>query len=145
MLYEVITGANWSWKPRSLHQAKKWFLSHDFSIHPVFVAKSQDGKVIGFSSLSPFRPKAGYWPVAENSIYVDSKYQNKKIGKKLMEVTLNHAYASKLEVVTAWIDSENKSSIDFHKKWGFELVGEIRITSYNVCYTKLLRNRDISL
>jgi len=124
--YIEQSGANWSWKPLTLWQSKRWFLSHDFSLHPIFVAKSMEGKVIGFSSLSPFRPKSGYWPVAENSIYVDNNYHNQQIGTKLMEATLNHAYASKLEAVTAWIDSENKSSIDFHKKWGFELVGEMK-------------------
>jgi len=124
--YIETSGANWAWAPRRLKDAKRWFLSHDFSLHPILVAKTDDGKVLGYASLSPFRPKEGYWPVAEISIYVDKDYHNMKIGKMLMDKLLEHAYASKLEVITAWIDSENKKSIGFHSKWGFEIAGEMK-------------------
>ena len=43
-----------------------------------------------------------------------------------MEATLGHARSSNLEVITAWIDSENTSSISFHLKWGFVKVGEMK-------------------
>lgn len=124
--YIKNSGANWSWQPRTPHEAKEWFLSHDFDVHPIFVAKKEDGTILGYSSLSPFRSKKGYWPVAENSIYVNKNYHGMKIGKYLMKTLMEHAYSSKLEVVTAWIDSENKSRIDFHIKWGFELIGEMQ-------------------
>ncbi|MEX1376024.1 MAG: N-acetyltransferase family protein [Eubacteriales bacterium] len=124
--YIDTSGANWAWHPRSEEEAMRWYFSHDFSIHPIFVAKSKDGKVIGFASLSPFRAKEGYWPVAENSLYLQKDYTRQKIGSKLMETLLDFAYSSKLEVVTAWIDSENVSSIEFHKNWGFEIVGEMK-------------------
>lgn len=124
--YIKNSGANWGWQPRSIEDAKEWFLSHSFDIHPIFVAKKDDGTILGYSSLSPFRSKQGYWPVAENSIYVDKDYHGKNIGKDLMKALIDHAHASKLEVITAWIDSENKSSIDFHIKWRFEIVGEMK-------------------
>ncbi|MBN2878903.1 MAG: N-acetyltransferase [Clostridia bacterium] len=124
--YIETSGANWAWEPRRLKDAKRWFLSHDFSLHPILVARAEGGKVLGYASLSPFRPKEGYWPVAEISIYVDKDYHNMKIGKMLMEKLIEDAYSSKLEVITAWIDSENKKSIDFHNKWGFETIGELK-------------------
>lgn len=124
--YIENSDANWSWHPRTHDDAKEWFLSHDFDVHPIFVAKSENGIVLGYSSLSPFRNKQGYWPVAENSIYVDKDYHRLKIGKALMKITIDHAYSSKLEVITAWIDSENNSSIDFHINWGFEVVGQMK-------------------
>jgi len=128
--YIETSGANWSWHPRSLDEAKEWFLSHNYSIHPIYVAKTEDNIVIGYASLSSFRGKDGYWPVAENSIYLHKDYIGQNIGNKLMEILLNHAYKSKLEVVTAWIDSQNISSIDFHKKWGFEVVGQMKNIGY---------------
>ena len=124
--YIDTSGANWGWYPRSVDDAISWYFSHDFSIHPIFVAKEASGKVIGFASLSPFRAKDGYWPVAENSLYLDKDYIRQKIGSELMKTLLDFAYESRLEVVTAWIDSENVSSIEFHKKWGFEIVGEMK-------------------
>ncbi len=124
--YIKNSGANWSWDPQTLADTQNWFDSHDMTIHPIFTAKSTDEKVLGFASLSSFRSKAGYWPVAENSIYVDKDYHGMQIGKQLMDKLINHAYSSKLEVITAWIDSENTYSIDFHKRWGFEIVGEMK-------------------
>ena len=124
--YIKNSGANWSWNPQSLKETTKWYASHDFTIHPIFTAKTSEGNVLGFSSLSPFRSKVGYWPVAESSIYIDEKYQGMQIGNKLMEALINHAYSSKLEVITAWIDSENQSSINFHKNWGFTSTGEMK-------------------
>lgn len=114
--YIKTSGANWSWHSRSLEDAQKWFDQHDEKTYPIYVAKAPSGEVLGYASLSAFRGKDGYWPVAENSIYLGSNCKGYGIGRKLMETLISHARSSKLEVITAWIDSENISSIEFHKK-----------------------------
>lgn len=124
--YIETSASNWSWKPMSLRERKKWFKKHNSNSHPIYVAKTKDDKVLGFCSLSPFRKEDGYWSIAENSIYVDHKYLSQNIGNNLMEKLINHAKSSKLEAITAWIDSGNTSSIDFHKKWDFYIVGEMK-------------------
>ena len=46
-----------------------------------------------------------------------------------------------VEVLVSSIASSMKSSVDWLRSVSFETTPLIRITSYNVCYTKLLRGR----
>lgn len=118
--------SNWSWSKRPLEEAIEWFNAHGAeSRYPVFVAEC-DGIIAGYASLSPFRNKDGYRNIAENSVYLMPQYQGRGIGTSLMERLINHAKAKGLWVITAWIDSSNEGSIDFHRKFGFEYVGEMK-------------------
>ena len=60
----------------------------------------------------------------------------------------HHYVAGDLNTADVWIDAQtpgqagyNDSPID-GSEWHTYLLGGIRITSYNVCYTKLLRGRQ---
>ena len=118
--------ANWAWEERSLEDAYRWFDAHDADgLYPIYVMADEDD-IMGFASLSPFRDKAGYWPVAENTVYVHKDHQGQGVGRALMECIIAHGRASKLRVITAWIDSTNKGSILMHEKLGFEMVGEMK-------------------
>ncbi len=125
--HNIRTGtSNWAWEERSLEEAYGWFEAHDVKgLYPLYVMK-HDNKVVGFASLSPFREKAGYWPVAENTVYVHDDYQKRGIGRALMEKIIEHALQSGLKVITAWIDSTNGGSILMHEKLGFYHVGEMK-------------------
>ena len=93
----------------------KGILEHDF----VVLVKHQK-VVVGYALL-----KEAF--LAKNDIYVmqvavDNDFKNLGIGSKIYNYTYNHLKGYKY--FTANVNSDNKISQDFHKKCGFELIGE---------------------
>lgn len=116
--YVRETTVNWSWEERPLEEAYAWFEGHKPPHHPIYVIE-EDGAVMAYGSLSTFRPKAGYWPVAENSVYARRDCCGRGFGTALMNRLIEHAKASGLWAITAWISDDNLQSIRFHEKFGF--------------------------
>ena len=94
-------------------------------MHPIFIAEI-NGAFVGFGCLSAFRGVCGYDKTCENTLYLLPQYAGKGCGKIIMEKLLSEAKSLGYWMMTAWIDSENKSSIDFHIKYGFYVVGEMK-------------------
>ena len=119
------TCVNWAWKKRSMEDAQKWYDEHDKERYCIFVAEI-DGKVAGYGSLSAFRNKEGYWPVAENSVYIHKDFRKRGLGGTLLQKLIEHARSSGLWAISAWIDSGNQQSIRLHEKYGFYITGEMK-------------------
>ena len=119
------TTANWAWEERSFEDALAWFRSHQPPYHPIYLIE-EDGNLLAFGSLSHFRPKIGYWPVAENSVYVRADQKGRGMGTALMKKLIEDAKASGLWAITAWVSDDNGDSITFHEKLGFYRTGEMR-------------------
>jgi phosphinothricin acetyltransferase len=117
--------SNWSYTERTLDKAIEWFYFHNSKEYCIFVS-TQNDVITGYGSLSPLREKDGYWPVAENSVYVHKDYRGKKIGSALLKSLIRAAKDSRLRVISAWIDSENILSIKMHEKFGFCIAGELK-------------------
>jgi len=77
------TTAVYDYEPHSIEMRRDWFNTKKKQGFPVFVAED-DGKIVGLSSIGPFRNWAGYKYTVENSIYVDAAQRGKGIGKLLM-------------------------------------------------------------
>jgi phosphinothricin acetyltransferase len=118
------TTVDWAWEERSLEEARAWFDGHKPPHHPVYVI-DDGGVILAFGSLSHFRPKAGYWPVAENSVYARHDCRGLGLGTALMEKLIEHARASGLRAITAWISDDNAGSVRFHEKLGFYKIGRM--------------------
>jgi L-amino acid N-acyltransferase len=116
------TTVNWSWEERSFQEAMEWFESHKPPYHPVYVVE-EEGAILAYGSLSHFRAKAGYWPVAENSVYARHDCKGLGLGTALMKQLIEDAKASGLWVITAWISDDNPESVRFHEKLGFRHTG----------------------
>lgn len=119
------TTAVYDYEPHTLEMRYEWFAMKQQQAMPVFVA-TDDAIIVGFSSIGPFRPWAGYKYSVENSIYVKDGQRGKGIGKLLMQPLIDAARAKQLHTLVAGIDAENKLSIDFHKQFGFEEVGYLK-------------------
>jgi L-amino acid N-acyltransferase len=118
------TAVNWSWEERPMEEALTWFHGHQPPYHPIFVIEENDA-ILAFGSLSHFRPKAGYWPVAENSVYVRHDCKGHGFGTALMKKLIEHARGSGLKAITAWINDDNAESIRLHEKLGFYHTGRM--------------------
>ena len=96
---------------------------------PVIVA-TIDNRIVGFGYYSEFRFREAYKFTVEHSVYVMPNEHGKGIGKLLIQNLIDLAKKQKLHTMIAVIDSENNSSIDFHKQFKFETVGTIKESGF---------------
>lgn len=96
---------------------------------PVIVA-TENEVVVGFGYYSEFRFREAYKFTVEHSVYAHQNHIGKGIGKLLLEELIMLAQKQNLHTMIGVIDSENQGSIDFHSKYGFEIVGNIKESGY---------------
>ena len=96
---------------------------------PIIVA-TQGDILVGFGYYSEFRFREAYKYTVEHSVYVHPDNVGKGIGKLILQNLLDLAKAQNLHTMIGVIDSENQGSIDFHEKFGFEIVGKIKDSGY---------------
>ena len=108
--------------PRSLAEQVAWIDEHSGG-HPAIVAVGDDDAVVGFASLTPYRPRPAYAPTVEDSVYVDRDCRGAGLGKlllaELVELARDHGFHS----VIARIVGGHAASIALHEACGFEQVG----------------------
>jgi phosphinothricin acetyltransferase len=119
----VLTStASYDTEPQPLELRLRWFDEHERTGYPIYVA-SDDGMIVGWSGISPFRPRPGYRFTAENSVYVKATHRRLGLGKQLMSPLIVDAKAARLHTILAVIgDSGNKASVKLHKSLGFKEV-----------------------
>jgi phosphinothricin acetyltransferase len=110
--------------PRTLDEQVQWIDEHSGG-HPALVAEF-GGEIVGFGSLSVFRPRPAYATTVEDSVYLLPGHQGQGIGSRLLAELLRVAAAHGFHAVIARITGENEASIRLHAACGFELVGTER-------------------
>lgn len=117
------TTATFHIEPLSLREQSDWFQKHSKSGTAVFVSELEDGKVVGWASLSPWSPKEAYSKTLEVSVYIDPEHHREGHGLALMSKIVDHAKTSGVRVITSRIADGNPPSIALHERLGFKLVG----------------------
>ena len=110
--------------PRSLHEQEDW-ITHRSGAHAVVVAED-NGEVIAFGSLSPYRERPAYSTTVEDSVYVDRSQRGKGVGKAVLAELVRLATAHGFHSMIARIVGGHDVSIALHKAVGFEVVGTER-------------------
>lgn len=123
------TTAVYDYEPHTLEMRRQWFRIKEAQGYPVFAAE-ENGRVVGFSSIGPWRAWAAYKYSVENSIYVAAGQRGKGIGKKLLEPLIKAAEELDLHTIIAGIDSTNEVSIKLHEGFGFKEVGHFVQAGY---------------
>jgi phosphinothricin acetyltransferase len=109
--------------PVSVDERKGWFQQHDRHRHPIFVAEL-DGRVIGWCSLSEYRPgRPALRFTAELSYYVDTQYQRRGIGSELVSHALKVASSLGIRNLVAVLIDRNDASRRLLEKLGFQQWG----------------------
>jgi phosphinothricin acetyltransferase len=108
--------------PRTLDEQVQWVDEHAGG-HPAVVAETDDGIVVGFGSLSPYRPRPAYATTVEDSVYVDPAHQGHGVGKGLLGELVRLAADHGFHSVVARIVGGHEASIALHAACGFEPVG----------------------
>lgn len=120
--YRAHTTHIWDRNPVSVDMMDVWLRDHAALPYCALVAE-EDEELLGYASLSRFRPHSGYAKTAEDSIYLAPGYAGRGCGAALMQGLLARAQENGLRIITAWIDSRNTPSVKFHEKMGFDHVG----------------------
>jgi L-amino acid N-acyltransferase len=107
--------------PRTLEDQQLWLDEHS-GAHPAVVAIEGES-VIGFGSLSEYKPRPAYRTSVEDSVYVHRAYQGKGVGKLLLSSLLDLAVDHGFHAVFARIVGNHEASIGLHKALGFEVIG----------------------
>jgi L-amino acid N-acyltransferase YncA len=116
--------------PRTLDEQVQWIDEHAGG-HPAVVAvrgdaAGDDEQVVGFGSLSVFKPRPAYATSVEDSVYLLPEHQGRGLGRLLLDELLRLAEAHGFHTVIARIVGDNDASIRLHAACGFEIVGTER-------------------
>ena len=122
--YEVVNGvATLDLEPRTLPEWQEWYEAHQTSEHCIFVGVMDD-VVVGYASLSPYRPKEAYKSTVELSIYIHQDYRGRGIATQLMAHILEIAKNDPLlHNVVSVITAGNEGSTKLHARFGFTYCG----------------------
>lgn len=119
----------YDYEPRDFETQKLWFEKKQELNFPVIVAEYENAP-IGFATYGTFREKTGYRFTVEHSVYVAEEFIGKGAGKFLLAELIQLAKKQGFHNMIGVIDSENQGSIDFHKKYGFQIAGTIKESGY---------------
>lgn len=108
--------------PRTLEDQLAWLDEHS-GAHPAVVAVGEEGRVCGFGSLSPYRPRPAYRTTVEDSVYVDPAYQGHGVGRAILIELLQLGAAHGFHAVIGRIVGGHQASIGLHRACGFEQIG----------------------
>ncbi len=111
-------------EPRSVEGQRAW-LSARSGVHPAIVAV-EDGRVLGFGSLSPYRDRPAYRTTVEDSVYVHRGEQGRGVGRLLLAELVRLAELHGFHAVMGRIVGGHEASIALHRALGFEQVGHER-------------------
>ena len=106
---------------RTPEEQANWMVAHS-GVYPVIVAE-EDGQVVGFAALSPYRPRPGYATAVEDSIYVAGDHRGKGVGRALLSEAVDMARHHGFHSVVARVSATQQASVALHQACGFELIG----------------------
>lgn len=108
--------------PRSLAEQEAWLEARS-GAHAVLVAVDDQGGVVGFASLSPYRDRPAYATTVEDSVYVRHDQHGRGVGRLLLSELVETARRHGFHAVMARIVGGHEASIALHRAVGFEMVG----------------------
>jgi L-amino acid N-acyltransferase len=122
---EVLETTNtFDLEPRSLGEQQAWIAEREGALG--VVVAEVDGQVVGFASLSPYRPRAAYRTTVENSVYVDESARGSGVGRALMQELIDVATQRGFHTIVAHIVAGHEPSIGLHHACGFQVIGTER-------------------
>jgi L-amino acid N-acyltransferase len=123
------TTASYDEAPGTLEARVAWYEEHIQQRLPVLVAADSTG-IVGWSALSPFRPRVGYRYTVEHSVYVVAQRRGQGIGRALVAPLIGSARELGMHAMIGVIDAENAASIRLHTALGFTQVAHFKEVGY---------------
>jgi phosphinothricin acetyltransferase len=96
--------------PRTPEEQASWMVAHS-GVYPVIVA-DEGGQVVGFASLSPYRPRPGYATAVEDSIYVAAQHRGKGVGRQLLSEAVVMARTHGFHSIVARVSATQQATME---------------------------------
>jgi L-amino acid N-acyltransferase len=114
--------------PVTLEDRQNWLRTRQTAGFPVLVATdASDDSVVGFASFGDWRGAwAGYRYSVEHTVHVRADCRGQGIGKQLVEALFPLALTLRKHVLIGAIDADNRASLRFHARLGFEEVAHFK-------------------
>jgi L-amino acid N-acyltransferase YncA len=97
---------------------------------PYIVAVNAAGFVMAYAYASPFRTRAAYRYLAEDSIYVSPDARGFGLGAKLLDALNSLTASLGVRQMIAVIGGANPASVALHEKAGFKHVGRMPASGF---------------
>ena len=111
--------------PFQVEERQEWFNEHLPEEYPIYVYEGEQGMVLGWLSLSPYRSRPALKRTAEVSYYVDYACHGMGIGSTLLEHAIAESPRLGRKILVAILLEWNTASIKLLKKFGFEQWGRM--------------------
>ena len=98
-----------------------------------YLAAELDGRVVGYSYATSYRPRPAYRHTVEDSVYVADGMRGRGVGRALLAALIARCEAGPWRQMAAVIgDSGNAGSIALHRQLGFRLVGTFEAVGFKL-------------
>lgn len=115
----IRAGVNGYTRETTPVERRPWFDGHT-ATHPLVVVE-EDGAVIGWGELSPYRPgRDAFRRTAEITYYVHEAHRREGVGSALVEHLIGTCAESGLRTLVAILLESNAPSIGLLERHGFE-------------------------
>jgi phosphinothricin acetyltransferase len=122
--YVVNSTCTYQTELETMEGRRAWFAAHG-EFHPVTVAE-EEGRLVGWGSLSRYHARSAYGRTVENSVYVDPGLHRRGVGRALLTDLIERAQRLGHHTMIAVIDAEQLPSIAIHDTLGFEPAGRLK-------------------
>jgi phosphinothricin acetyltransferase len=111
--------------PITPDERRPWLLSHpEDGPHRLLVAQpTGGGRILGYATSSPFRPKAAYATSVETTIYLAPDAGGRGIGTQLYAALFEALAGEDVHRAYAGVTLPNEASIRIHQRFGFKQIG----------------------
>ena len=103
------------------HDIQAWV--DQFNSRELLLVAAQTDQILGWGIIKRYSDRLGYRSCCETSIYLDLEQAGKGYGRQLQSALLEKVAEFGYHHVVAKILASNPSSIEFHRRLGFEKVG----------------------
>jgi phosphinothricin acetyltransferase len=112
--------------PITPDERRPWLLSHpEDGPHRLLVARTPGpgGRVLGYATSSPLRPKAAYSTSVETTIYLAPDAGGRGIGTALYGRLFEILATEDVHRAYAGVTLPNEASVRIHRRFGFQQIG----------------------
>jgi phosphinothricin acetyltransferase len=122
----VNSTALYEYESRTMGTMRAWFDAKEKGNFPVLGLEDESGKLMGFASYGTFRAYPGFKYSVEHSVYVDSRFRGRGVGRRLLSEITEAAKSQQYHMMIGGIDAENAASIALHQSLGFTHCASIK-------------------
>lgn len=101
-----------------------WFKSHNKTTRPLWILLV-NGRYAGWLSFNSFYGRPAYSGTVEVSLYLDSRYRGKGLGKAALAFAIREAPQREVHTLLGFIFEHNTESVQLFRKHGFEDYGKL--------------------